>query len=60
MRGSELTGIAALLDVQVLDILATTNPEARFALRVRVTPYPEGLFSCWVMLAVKHPQRDGA
>ena len=42
---------------QVQDIMATSSPEASFALRVRVTGYPEGLSSVWVMLAVKHPQQ---
>ena len=60
MHGGELIGIAVPLGMQVVDILSTTNPEARFALRVRVTPYPEGLLSVWVMLAVKHPQRNEA
>ena len=45
--------------VQVRDILQARSPEAMFALRVRVTPYPEGLFSVWIMLAVKYPQRRG-
>ena len=38
----------------MLDILVTSKPEAAFALRARVVPYPEGLFSTWVMLAVKY------
>lgn len=42
------------LTMQVLDICSVSSPDAVFALRVRVTQYPEGLISVWLMLAVKH------
>lgn len=47
--------IAASLaeDPQARDILLDTSPQHAFGLRVKVWPYPEGLFSVWVMLAVK-------
>lgn len=40
--------------VQVQDIVGTSMPAMAFALRVRVSPYPEGVLSIWMMLAVKY------
>lgn len=41
-------------DPQARDVLAPAGPApAVLALRVRVTAWPEGLFSTWVMLASK-------
>eukprot|EP00798_Chlamydomonas_sp_ICE-L_P007054 gene7054-150_t len=45
---------ALMWEDQVLDILGTASTEAAFAFRAHVVPYPEGIFSIWVMLAVKY------
>ncbi len=37
---------------QLLQVPAELTPH--HALRVSITPYPEGLFAVWVMAAVKH------
>ena len=53
--------IAASLLKQALplDILASRGDNVRFALRVRVFPYPEGMASVWVMLAVRFHAASG-
>ena len=37
------------------DILSTRFNDAKFAIRCRVTLYPEDVVACWVMIAVCHP-----
>jgi centrosomal protein CEP76 len=37
-----------------LDILNTTGDHISFALRVKITAYPEGMVACWIMLAVRY------
>lgn len=44
-----------LKEAPVQDILSTQAPEVTFALRVKVFPYPEHVFSLWLMLAMKCP-----
>lgn len=53
MRGTTCVNLLWFTS-QVLDICSVSSPDAVFALRVRVTQYPEGLISVWLMLAVKH------
>ena len=45
---------ALLADAAVKEMLATDLPRMAFALRCRLTTYPEGVTSLWVMLALKH------
>lgn len=44
---------ALLREPPAQDVLQTRSPDAAFALRVRVTAFPEHAYSCWVMLAVR-------
>ncbi|KAK9865319.1 hypothetical protein WJX84_006785, partial [Apatococcus fuscideae] len=44
---------ATLKEPAVIDMLSSLCPEATFAMRVHVVPYPEGVLCAWVMLAVK-------
>ena len=42
-----------LREQAIKDMLTTNVPDALFAFRTKVTPYPEGIVSVWVMLALK-------
>ncbi|KAK9824234.1 hypothetical protein WJX72_008815 [[Myrmecia] bisecta] len=45
---------ALLKEHAVADMLAVSAPDASFALRLRITQYPENVVSAWLMLAVKY------
>ena len=55
-RHTDASAIASALvaDAQGREVLLARAQGCAFALRVKVWAYPEGLFSVWLMLAVKH------
>ena len=38
-------------------VLAVRDPAASFALRVMISPYPEGVCPVWVILAAQFPRQ---